>query len=451
MQSRRTIFLELLALLFLILSIISCTTQPPEQPSSPAKPEEPYIQPIQNEEEPAPFIQSPSQPQENHEQQQGAVKSGFSPLFTPLQGCEDKSSVAFAHLPLDTDKITVIEPQGELTGFVSGHITPGDHVGYQYDPNAAAISVYAMADGYLVHVERNPGYFGIGVKNYHLYMEYSCSMFGSYVHITEIAPELLNANVKLKELDSYDDAHIPSDKRNLYARIPFKAGQVIGKAEKWGLLGMLTVDTAKTLTGFITPDIYAGEPWKVHAVPVFDYFSESLKAQLMQKNPRISEPRGGKIDFDVPGKLAGNWFKEATDYAGDKSQPFCGDYLCPYWEGHLAFVPDFVDPEKIRVSIGYDAGLGDQGPYGVEGNSPDPKSTGVGESVKYGLVKLRDVTKERGFASNSKALVTENSNEVLGTMLVQLTGAQKLKMEVFPGKKASEVSGFSGKERKYYR
>ncbi|MBI2665545.1 hypothetical protein HYX12_02925, partial [Candidatus Woesearchaeota archaeon] len=375
-----------------------------------------------------------------------------SPISTSLEGCEEKEKVTFTHLPLSVEKITVIEPQGELTGYVSGHITPGDHVGFQYNKDAPAIPVYALADGYLVRVERNPGYFAIGVKNYHLYIEYSCSMFGSYVHVTEIAPELLDADTSFKELDKFTEENIPDNKRYRYLRIPVKAGQVLGNIEKWGLLGMLTVDTTVPSQGFVTPKIYEGEPWKVHAVPVFNYFSEELKQKVYLKNPRIIEPRGGKIDFDIPGKLVGNWFKEGTDYAGDRTNPYCGDYLCPYWNGHLAFVYDFVDPSQIRVSIGYDAQLENQGPYGIVGNTPDPSmiSKDYGK-VKYELVSLNDVTEQKGYKSQGKALVTENSNEVLGTVLLQIMDDNHIKMEIFPKKRASEVSGFSGKEQIYYR
>ncbi|MBS3138176.1 hypothetical protein J4207_00555 [Candidatus Woesearchaeota archaeon] len=384
---------------------------------------------------------------ENHETKPSQQRRQ-SPIFTSLEGCEEKE-VTFTHLPLPIDKINVIEPQGELTGYVSGHITPGDHVGFQYDSKSPAIPVYALADGYLVRVERNPGYFGIGVKNYHLYIEYSCTLFGSYVHVTEIAQELLDANKDFKELDSFEDDSIPDNKRYPSVRIPVKAGQMIGKTEKWGLLGMLTADTKVTLTGFTTPKIYEGEPWKTHAVPVFNYFTPELKKQLEQKNPRTQAPVYGKIDFDVPSKLVGNWFLENTDYSGQQKAQYCGDYICPYWDSHLAFVYDFVDPTQARVSIGFKA-LEDQGPYGILGNT-DPKTIGADGVTKLELVKLNDITSKRGFQSEGKQLITENSDEVLGTMLVQMTDDNHLTMEVFQGKKASQVSGFSGKEKKYYR
>ncbi len=435
----------ILLVFFTMVMIIGCS--PPDNPM----PELVVPTPLENESTPILRIAQEQESDIENHQQENVRRDSFSPLFTPLEGCEEKEQVTFTSLPLDLATITVVEPQGELTGFVSGHITPGDHVGFQYDKEAPATKVYALADGYVVRVERNPGYFGIGTKNYHLYIEYSCTLFGSYVHVTEIAPELLQADSKLSKLDALTE--VPNEDRNLLVRIPIRAGQVIGKTEKWGLLGMLTVDMTRNITGFVTPQLYAGEPWKTHAVPAFNYFTEPLKKQLMLKNPRTKEPRGGKIDFDVDGTLAGNWFMEGTDYAGDKTHPFCGDYICPYWNSHLAFVYDFVLPlNNIRVSIGYDAGLGDQGPYGVKGYVSFPEHITVTTGpVKYELVKLKDITAERGFTSQGKALITENTNEVLGTLLVQMTGPRKIKIEVFPGKNAAQVTGFSSEAKVYYR
>ena len=77
---------------------------------------------------------------------ESSVPQGWSPLYTSLEGCQEKD-VVFADSPIDVDHISAVEPQGELTGFFAGHITPGDHVGFQYDPAAPARNVYALADG----------------------------------------------------------------------------------------------------------------------------------------------------------------------------------------------------------------------------------------------------------------------------------------------------------------
>lgn len=419
---------EVLLVTILIL-IISCTPRPQEE----------YIPPPQNQ-----IVENQeheSAPQIMDEKQSAQAPRGTSVLHTRLDGCEEKD-VTFTHAPLDLNAITVAEPQGELTN--SGHAVPGDHVGFQYNPDKT-YGVYAMADGYLKRIERNRPFFDIKSKNYHLYFEWSCSMFSSYVHISEIAPELLAADPQFKEMDSYAEDKIPEEKRRLWPAIPVKAGQRIGKVIEWGLLGILLVDTDVTLTGFVNPDLYEGEPWKIHSVPPFDYFEEPLKTQLYAKNPRKQEPRGGKIDFDIDGKLVGNWFKEGTDFSGGKETlpVFCSDNLCPYWTGHLAFVYDFVHPQEVRISFGDYTGLYPQGPYGIK-NKLDPATI----SVKDGLVKF-ELFAAPGKAE-SLAGVTE-LGDLAGVMVVEMIGDRKLKMQVFPGKTAAQVQGFTSAARIYER
>ncbi len=385
---------------------------------------------------------SPSHTPSNQPQQ--------SPIFTDSRNCESRT-VTFISSPIDTSLISVIEPLGELTS--SGHIIPGDHGGIQYNPNSSAIDLKAMADGFIVRVERQPASTGFGassnIENFHVYFEYSCTLFGGYIHVTEFSQEILDADASFKQ---FVTGPRPSDTKSIYPRIPVNAGQIIGKVQAYGLLGMLTADTNVNLAGFVTPSFYSGEPWKIHAVAPFDYFTEPLKSQLLQKNPRVVEPRGGKIDFDINGKLSGNWFLEGTDYDGDQTKGYCGDYLCPYWNGHLAIVYDYVDPAQIRISIGSDPALAEKTPYGVKGNSPDPATIGVGQTVEYELVPLKDMTSQSGFITYGKPLKTVNDDtRVLGVFLVQMVDDRKIKVEIFSGKTAAEVSGFTSNATIYER
>ena len=82
------------------------------------------------------------------------------------------------------------------------------------------------------------------------------------------------------------------------------------------------------------PEHYEAEAWKIHTDDMFAYFVEPIKSQLMAKNIRQKEPRAGKIDYDVDGKLVGNWFVENSGgYKG-------GGFGERYWSTHLAFVYD---------------------------------------------------------------------------------------------------------------
>ncbi|MBI2668365.1 hypothetical protein HYX14_00845 [Candidatus Woesearchaeota archaeon] len=437
----------ILSLLFILM--VGCS--PATLPDDTALPEPAMPEVVHDD-----TYSSSSSPEYTHypasdEHSQDTARASWSVLYTDLTGCEQQE-VQFTHSPLDVDAIIAVEPQGELTDRVAGHITPGDHVGFQYLPEEK-YPVYAIGDAVLKRVERNRNYFdnkGKNIKNYHLYFEYSCTLFGSYVHVTGLAPELLAADETLRELDSQPE---PEDaNRNINVNIRVTAGQIIGYAEGYGLLGMLAVDTDVTLSGFMSLELYKSEPWKVHAIPVFNYFTEPLKSQLLLKNPRKTEPRGGKIDYDVDGRLAGNWFKQGTSYQGEVTRGYCGDYLCPYWETHLAFVYDFIDPSEVRVSLGYETGIETNGPFGLKGNQPDPKNIAVENGlVKLELVALDDIGTQFNYVTRGKALYTKSSDNVVGTMLVQMLDTRRIKVEVFPGKRSGEIAGFTEKARIYER
>lgn len=395
-------------------------------------------------------------PKENNGEQQQyhgkALKQ--TPFWTPMGDCSNRGAPTLTSSPIPLHTILAVEPQGELTGSRSGHITPGDHGGFRYDEMGQGVDVYAMADGYIIRVERNKPYFMTKptIKNYHLNIEHSCSFYVSYVHVTELDQELLLADKKLSDLDSTPESQ-DSNNRNILVRIPIKAGQRLGKTEGFGLLGMLAVNTDVTLKGFANPERYKDEPWKIHAVPIVDYFAEPLKSEVLEKNPRTAEPRGGKIDLDVPGTLAGNWFAQGTTgYHRQDGQAYCGEYLCPYWDAHLAFTKDYVSPDQIRISIGFDTGLEYDGPYGVQGNSPQPSDvTPSAGMIKYELVKLEDISSQFGFPEGGKPLVSKNTDKVIATLAVQMLDDATVKIELFPGVTAPQVSGFTGKARVYVR
>ncbi|TSC88325.1 MAG: Uncharacterized protein G01um10147_230 [Microgenomates group bacterium Gr01-1014_7] len=371
---------------------------------------------------------------------------------SPDQKCQDKKDIKFSALPIKASDIIVIEPMGELR---EGHIVPGDHIGIEYktSPSSSPVDVFAPADGTIVTVERHaytpPAGYPQNIRHYHFYIVHSCTLFSGFVHLTEFAQDILAVSADLKKLN---DENV-SEYKNAYVNIPVKAGQKIGTAWTFGLLGAVTVDLNYTNKGYLNAVSYKGENWRPHSVSLFEYLDEPLKSAVYTKNPRKAEPRGGKIDFDVDGKIVGSWFEEGT--GGFRSENFkpklCGNFPCPYWDGHVALVYDFIDPGQLRVSIGHDWGLSGRTPFGVK-DGVNFKDIGVGSGLtKYELVGLKDVTKGKGFESSS-ALITENDETlVLGTMLVQLLENQNMKLEIFPGKTKEQVSEFTSQARVYTR
>lgn len=366
--------------------------------------------------------------------------------------CQPNQSVKYTVSPLKLEDTIAVEPIGELQ---EGHIIPGDHGGFNYQtsPTSTPVAVYVPADGYVVGVEKHPytpptGY--PAMKHYHVYLEHSCTLFTGFVHLTEFTPEILAESPELKRLDSE-----PSERfSNIAPRIPVKAGAQLGTAWSFGLLGMLTVDLTHTNKGYLNPQSYRSENWRVHSVGSLDYFENSIKTKMLTKNPRVIEPRGGKIDHDIAGKAVGNWFLEGSGGLRDDTiaAKQCGNFPCPYWEGHLALVYDFIDPPQLRLSVGYDSGLNDRTPYGIKGNSPDFKDVGVTEGlVKYEIVALKDVSMERGYDVDGALIRVNDETKLLGTMLVQMTDNDTLKMEIFPGKTKEQINEFTIKARVYKR
>lgn len=351
--------------------------------------------------------------------------------------------------------LAFIQPIGELR---EGHILPGDHMGFDYEavPGAPARTVVAPADGRLERIERHqyrpePG-FPKTLKNYHLYLSHSCDLYTGFVHLTTLDPALVARSPDLQTIE----AGTVTESRNALIGVPVKAGQALGTVEGLGLLGMVTVDLRQTNAGYLNPTSYEGENWRVHSVAPFEYFSEPVKSQLYQKLVRIAEPRGGKIDHDIDGKVVGNWFEVGSNgLEGNKRETGlrCGNFVCPYWDGHLSLVYDYVDPGQLRISIGHDWGLAGRTPFGVKGNGPDPATVGVEHGpVKYELVGLTNTNNAHGITIPTTDIFTEtDESQTFGTMLVQLLEPRKLNVEVFPNKRVSSVNGFTDAVRTYER
>ena len=149
--------------------------------------------------------------------------------------------------------------------------------------------------------------------------------------------------------------------------------------------------------------------------------------------------------------MVGNWFEENTNgyFGKEEYQRSIG-----YWSTHLAFAYDGLDPSLIIVSIG---DYNDEAmQFAVMGNMPDPKDVQVSTGlVKYELVAWQYLTENgkewdrQGFAkvTGSKRF----DEQVGGVALVQMLEGRKIKFEAFPGKTASQASGFSSNAKIYER
>lgn len=346
-------------------------------------------------------------------------------------GCKGQGIVNLTSPPRRLGDIELIEPIGLMIG---GHVTPIDH-GYYYPPNWRSDpdptnhrDVLAPADGVIASI----GIVGFGAGDYRLEIYHTCTFYTIYIHVKELSP-------RISQL-----AGTISGNKNV--KIPVTAGEIIGKANAFDF----SVHNSEViLPGFVVPEHYGGESWKIHTVDMFDYFVEPIKSQLLSKNIRNATPFGGKIDYDIDGRLIGNWFKENTNwYAGTGGNT-------PYWKTHFALAYDALDPTHIIISLGDFNGEAKQ--FGVKGNIPDPATI----SKESGMVKYELVTYEykigntgqfwdrKSYATSLKAV--NDDNRIYGIVLLQLIEDRKLKLEVFPGKTVAEVAGFTNAATIYER
>lgn len=349
--------------------------------------------------------------------------------------CEGYGIVNFTYAPMKLEDIGFIEPLGLMLG---SHVTPIDHQYYYQkdwvaEPTEADLKdVFAPADGIITSIQAMPSFFSHvrpELGDYRIILAHTCSFYTIYIHVYKLSDKIYEQVEDLK----------PGENKGL--NILVKAGELIGKANSFDFSAH---NEDVVLSGFIVPEHYTGEPWKIHTVDPFDYFVEPLKSKLLEKNLRLDIPRGGKIDYDINGRLIGNWFKENTNgYRGIK-QP-------EYWVTHLSISPDGLDPEHIIVSLGDFKGEAMQ--FGVKGNSPNPKDVDVSTGlVKYKLVHYSyyDLNNKRWESTYyAKGLKAKNNEEVNGVVLLQLISDRKLKVEIFPDK--TDVDGFTEKAMIYER
>jgi hypothetical protein len=352
---------------------------------------------------------------------------------------EGTGPVRFTHSPMRLEEIERITPMGLMIG---GHVCPIDH-GYFYPkplkPGQPHFDVFSPADGFIVMVGHRTQLAGSTEQrreydDYALHIEHSASVYTFYDLLTQ-----LDATI-LKQLDEATRDRFARKQMGppVHVRIPVKAGQVVGKVGGRSL-DLAVIDSTVTLKGFLTPRLYGHYAWRVHVVDPFDYFAEPLKSQLLKLASRKDKPPFGKIDYDIDGRLVGNWFREGTGgYAGDRRDPR------GYWMGHLAFAYHHIDPSVVLVSVGDFDGKPRQ--FAVRGNGPDPAKVSATDGViKYELL----------YASlNSNGDRIELPQQMRGTqgvLLAQLVEARKLKIEVFPGQTAASVTGFSKEARHYER
>lgn len=386
------------------------------------------------------IILNTAQRDKNHPNQQNTPGT-FSQSYSDT--CEERD-VAFTSPPMKMQDLGFIRPLGAM---LDGHVTPTDHV-YVGPVNSQVpdntYPVIMPADGTVVEVSRMPDqYVGdragqqLASEDHRIVISFSCRYFAIFIHIHKLADTLRSQIGSLSPNES---------KRTTLA---LKAGETVG------FIGGSTfdwtpVDTSSTLTGFITPDLYKGEPWKIHTVSPFELYTGELRSQLEAKSLRTAAPIGGKIDYDQKGKLIGNWFRSGSGgYSGNTKAGAAPDR---YWDGHLAIVPDYIDPAYTIVSLG---NWQDKAQQFLATTQLDPAAI----SEQSGMTKIElsmfsyvsDGSPQWRADSFAKNIHPKAMGKGVGTLAVQVLPGEKLKIEKFIDKTPAQVTAFTGAAETFER
>lgn len=341
-------------------------------------------------------------------------------------GSTTSGSIRLTNLPMKQADIESVTPLGLLA---SGHVTPIDHIYFNpldFNSAPATYEVFVVADGQISEISTRPNHLGTGVE-YRVILQHT-STFYSYYDLIDVLDPAISNQIPAGALDGGKIYHGP---------ISVNAGQLLGRIGG-KTLDFANVDLNTFLPGFIRPASYLREPWKLFTVDTFAAYDEPLRSQLLSKNKRLIEPRGGKIDYDVSGALRGNWFLEGSNgYAGASDNSSGKDY----WAGHLAIVPYVMDPSYYVISIGDFKGQATQ--LGVRSMPVDPATVTAG----YGILKLELVQPPNG----PPPVPSNAQSPMLGTILLQVLPGEQLRVQVFPDIGPDSVSGFTDQAQIYVR
>lgn len=210
-------------------------------------------------------------------------------------------------------------------------------------------------------------------------------------------------------------------------------GDTIGFVGPHAAMDFSVTDRSLKLN-FLNPARYPDN--HIYAGDIFDYFREPELSQILEITPRQISPRGGKIDYDIEGRIVGNWFLEGTT-----------SYT--QWSRQLAIVYSHIWGDRITIADGSPMRdvPGSEGPgypdvWWVKGNSPLPETAGVGYGiVKYTLIHGKDLRDTGEYIDELKP--------VEGVMLVEMIDPGRIRVEVFKG--TATADGFTSAAKIYVR
>jgi hypothetical protein len=204
------------------------------------------------------------------------------------------------------------------------------------------------------------------------------------------------------------------------------AGQPLGSTREGGFgLDLGVINETHTNSGFLVPSRYSLETMNADAP--LKFFAEPLRSVLYSRVSRIGPERDGRIDYDVRGRLSGNWFLDGLKADQTSSGP-------EGWPKQLAFVFDTYDPSQARISVG--GQLARVGTFGIAAGDPPFASVGTAQGITlYHLLIFGPLG--------------AGPQLTVGVLLVQMQAEDQIRVEMFPG--SSGESQFTAAAKVYRR
>ena len=372
------------------------------------------------------------------------------------------STITFTHPVVPLAEMAPSIPYGMM---VSGHVTPIDH-GYfgikalSKSPSqltdADYVKVTAPADGVITELSN------LGSPNSNrVRISHGCGVYTVYMVLNK------PSGVLAKYADEL------ATKGYVQLNVAIKAGEEFGSQRDTMLdFNVFAADT--WLSGFANPGSYlSAETSKPYTADFLPFFKSDIRTVLEGFMQRTSAPRSGKIDHDVVGAAAGNWFLDGTNgYAGnfnsayENATTFVPTGFIPgkneYSWNHLAIAPHEVDTAHWIFSTGWFAdpkGDATQALMVISGSQVQPdKLTSSSGVVVYELAQASPILPVGSAARTPGSQepwpigYTVGPGRSLGIVALQVNADNSLTIEIIPGAtSATQFTGFTANKRTYTR
>ncbi len=260
-------------------------------------------------------------------------KSVEIPMESERATLPDCGNVLYTEPYVDPAKIREIAPLGSINP--PGHTIPTNHVYSHLNiqrESTQTVPLYLPADAWITHISIGKG-FTQDPEDDTIYFAVCKDVIGYFNHIKKLSPEIQ------KIVDSYKcaDGNYGGGGCMIQVLTPLKKGTYLGEVGRLqGNFDLGTFDL-RTEHNFVNKERYAERT--LHIQCPFDYYTPELKKKyydLLQNKGNC-----GKINYDIPGTLQGNWFY------GDSKEYYGGD-----WVKHAFFGYDNVKPERAVLALG---------------------------------------------------------------------------------------------------